>query len=303
MAMAAIMVLALGQTDEGLSRFAFSQVHMGGRVDVTLYAQDQDTAERAARAAFGRYAALEDVFSDYRPASEVMRLCAKAGTGPVEVSDDLFNVLAFAQQVSEWTDGAFDVTCSPVVRLWRTVRSSGVLPTSEARDSALALVGWRSLVLDRVRQTADLKLPGMQIDLGGIAKGYANDEALLALRENGVERAMVEAGGDIGVSGPPPGHQGWAIKVRGVADTFYLSHCSISTSGDTEQFVEIGGVRYSHVVDPRTGMGVTTRVQATVIAPRGLVTDPLATALCVDPNLREQLKRASGATAMVTVAK
>lgn len=303
MAMAAIMVLALGQTDSGLQRYAYSQVHMGGRVDVTLYAPDEDTAERAARAAFGRYAALEDVFSDYRPTSEVMRLCDRAGTGPYAVSKDLFAVLSFSQQVSEWTDGAFDVTCSPMVRLWRTVRQTRELPSIRALRSAQLLVGWRNLVLDPVGQTAELKVPGMQIDLGGIAKGYANDEALFALKENGVRRAMVEAGGDIGVSGPPPDALGWSIKVRGVPDTFYLSHCSISTSGDTEQFVEIGGVRYSHVVDPRTGMGVTTRVQATVIAQRGLVTDPLATALCVDPELKQRLERASGATAMVTVLK
>ncbi len=303
MAMAAIMVLALGQTDSGLQRYAYSQVHMGGRVDITLYAPDEDTAERAGRAAFGRYAALEDVFSDYRPTSELMRLCAKAGTGPVEVSPDLFRVLAYAQQVSEWTDGAFDVTCSPVVRLWRTAQQTGSMPSERARLLALLLAGWRNVALDPLLQTVELRLPGMQLDLGGIAKGYANDHALLALKANGVDRAMVEAGGDIGVSGAPPGSLGWAIKVRGLPDTFYLSECAISTSGDTEQFVEIGGVRYSHVVDPRTGKGVTTRVQATVIAPQGLVTDPLATALCVDPKLSESLKRSTGASLIVTVVR
>ncbi len=274
---------------------------MGGRVDVTLYAPDEDTAERAARTAFGRYAALEDVFSDYRPTSELMRLCDRAGTGPYAVSKDLFAVLEQSQKVAEMTEGAFDVTCSPMVRLWREARRTKEVPSIRALRTAQLLVGWRSLVLNPAHRTAELKLAGILIDLGGIAKGYANDEALLALLEEGIERAMVVAGGDIGVSGPPPGHLGWAIKVRSIPDTFYLSHCSISTSGDTEQFVEIGGVRYSHVVDPRTGMGVTTRIQATVIAPRGLVTDPLATALCVDPKLKERLERATGATVLVTV--
>lgn len=274
---------------------------MGGRVTLTLFAPDEDTAERAARAAYGRYAALEDVFSDYRPASELMRLCALAGTGPVAVSAELFDVLAFGLRVSEWTGGAFDMTASPVVRLWRTARQTGSMPPERARLLAQLLVGWRNVSLDPLLRTASLLLPGMQLDLGGIAKGYANDHALLALKANGVDRAMVEAGGDIGVSGAPPGAQGWAIKVRGLPDTFFLSECAISTSGDTEQFVEIGGVRYSHVVDPRTGLGVTTRVQASVIAPRGLTTDPLATALCVDPSIERSDLSEIGASAVQIV--
>jgi thiamine biosynthesis lipoprotein len=281
----------------------YNELHMGGRVTLTLYAPDEDTAAAAARAAYGRYAALEDVMSDYRPASELMRLCARAGTGPVRVSAELFEVLAFGLRVSEWTDGAFDLTASPVVRLWRAARQTRQMPSERARLSALLLVGWRNVALDPLLRTVELGLPGMQLDLGGIAKGYANDCALSVLRENGVDRAMVEAGGDIGVSGSPPGAQGWSVKVRGLPDTFYLSECAISTSGDTEQFVEIGGVRYSHVVDPRTGMGVTTRVQASVIAPRGLTTDPLATALCVDPTFVTRLERNAGATTLVTIVK
>jgi thiamine biosynthesis lipoprotein len=291
-----------GSSVQTLQRFVYNELHMGGRVTLTLYAPDEDTAAAAARAAYGRYAALEDVMSDYRPASELMRLCARAGTGPVGVSAELFEVLAFGLRVSEWTDGAFDVTASPVVRLWRTARQTGSMPAERARLLALLLVGWRNVVLDPLLRTVELRLPGMLLDLGGIAKGYANDCALLALKANGVDRAMVEAGGDIGVSGAPPGAQRWAIKVRGLPDTFYLSECAISTSGDTEQFVEIGGVRYSHVVDPRTGLGVTTRVQASVIAPCGLTTDPLATALCVDPGLKDRLASAASASAHLLAA-
>lgn len=290
-------------TDEGLQRFAYSQVHMGGRVDVTLYADSQDTAEAAARAAFAEYARLEDVFSDYRPSSELMRLCAKAGTGPVAVSSELFEILTFAGRVTEWTAGAFDVTASPLIRLWRAARQTGTKPTFTQRLDALKLVGWQNVSLDPVRQTVDLHFAGMQLDLGGIAKGYANDAALRALSDHGVDRAMVEAGGDIGFSGPPPGALGWSVRVRGLPDVFFLRHCAMSTSGDTEQFIDIEGVRYSHVVDPWTGLGVTNRVQATVIAPRGLVTDPLATALCVDPSVKRRLEGATGATIVVTVVK
>jgi thiamine biosynthesis lipoprotein len=288
-------------TDEGLSRFTYSQVHMGGRVDLTLYAPDEDTAEGAARAGYARYAELEDVFSDYRPASELMRLCARAGTGPVPVSRELFDVLAFSLQVSALTGGAFDVTASPVVRLWRTARQTGSLPSERAMLTALARVGWRHVLLDPFMRTVELELPGMQLDLGGIAKGYANDACLLAMRAHGVERAMVEAGGDIGFSGPPPGALGWSVRVRGLSGGSFVSSGGMSTSGDTEQFVEIGGVRYSHVVDPRTGLGVASRVQATVVAGRGLVSDPLATALCVDSSLEGVLEREFGAEARLKV--
>ncbi|MCH7945937.1 MAG: FAD:protein FMN transferase [Armatimonadetes bacterium] len=282
-----LFVLGLGaagplqETPQGLQRFAFSQLHMGVRVDITLYAPDEVTAAGAARAAYSRYAELEQTMSDYRPDSELMRLCAHAGTGPVSVSEDLFLVLSQAQKISELTDGAFDVTASPVVRLWREARRTGEMPSQADRDAALKLVGWQRMTLDPRWRTVDLALPGMLLDLGGIAKGYANDEAIRVMKANGVERAMVQAGGDISVSGPPPGRLGWAITVRGLPDTLYLKHAAVSTSGDTEQFVEIDGVRYSHVVDPRTGLGVTTRIQATVVAGRGLVSDPVATAATV----------------------
>ncbi len=273
------------QTGEGLERYTFSQLHMGGEVRLSFYASNALLAEDAARAAFARYAELEQVMSDYRPSSELMQLCAQAGNGPVVMSSDLYKVVELSLDVSRLSLGAFDITASPVVRLWREARRTGVLPTFDARRSALSLVGWEKIVLNGLHQTVALSVPGMLLDLGGIAKGYANDEALTTLSMHGVSRAMVEAGGDISTSGPPPGTQGWVIKVQGNDNPLYLSHAAISTSGDSEQFVEIEGVRYSHVVDPRTGIGVTNRVQATVIAPRGVTSDPWATALCVDPGL------------------
>jgi thiamine biosynthesis lipoprotein len=125
----------------------------------------------------------------------------------------------------------------------------------------------------------------MRLDLGGIAKGYAGDEAIRVLREHGIRAAFFEAGGDIVVSGAPPGTPGWDVavvrKLDGEAEMHHIKHCGVSTSGDAEQFVEIGGKRYSHVVDPRTGIGLTARYEATVIAPNGITSDALSTAACV----------------------
>lgn len=261
--------------------FSYSQLHMGVRVNLRLYAPDQGTAEHAAIAAYTRYAELEQVFSDYRADSELMLLCKRAGSGPVTVSRELFDVLARAQELAEKSDGAFDVTASPIIRLWREARRSKAMPATADLASALRLVGWQKMKLNARGQFVDLALPGMFLDLGGIAKGYANDDALAVLRSNGVERAMIQAGGDIGVSISPPNTLGWTVRVAGRSDALYLSNASIATSGDTEQFLEIDGVRYSHVVDPRTGLGVTNRIQATVIAAKGIDSDPLATMLTV----------------------
>ncbi len=251
---------------------------------IVLYAAAEDRAVAAAKAAFDRIAALDAVMSDYRPDSELMRLCARAGQGAVTVSPELFEVLAQAQRLAELSDGAFDVTVGPYVRLWREARRARALPPPDRLAEARSRVGWRLLRLDPASRRVELLRAGMQLDLGGIAKGFAADEALAVLSGQGVARALVELGGDIAVSGPPPGARGWAVglgqAVAGV-ETIELSHQAISTSGDAEQFVEIGGERYSHVVDPATGLGLRSRVAATVTAREAIVTDGLSTLLGV----------------------
>lgn len=256
---------------------------MGVQARIVLYAGDAETAERAARAAYARFAALEDVMSDYRATSEVMRLCARAGGPPVVVGADLFRVLERAQEVARRSEGAFDVTVGPFVTLWRRSRRSKQLPAPAELREARALVGWQKMRLDPAKRTVQLMVPGMRLDLGGIAKGDACDQALRELGKNGVTSALIEAGGDITMSGPPPDRDGWRIEITESADhrSVTLANGAVSTSGDTEQFVEIGGRRYAHIVDPRTGLGLTRSVAATVVAPDGLTTDPLATAVCI----------------------
>jgi thiamine biosynthesis lipoprotein len=266
------------------SPFEFRQRHMGVRARIVVYAPDELTAARAARAAFGRIAALDSVLSDYRPDSELMRLSARAGQGPVPVSRELFEVLSHAQRLARLSGGALDVTSGPLVRQWREARRTGTLPTPEARRAAAARVGWRAVRLDSAAQTVALLLSGIQLDLGAIAKGYAADAAIATLREHGVPRALVELGGDIVVGAPPPGRRGWRVRVAdaGARDSsLLLAHAAVSTSGDTQQFVEIDGERYSHVVDPATGLGLRSRVAATVVAPDGVTADGLSTLLTV----------------------
>ena len=272
-------------SDQGsLQRFTFTEYLMGIDARIVLYAKDQVTAQEACSAAFERVAALETVMSDYRKDSELMKLCDKAGTGPVPISDDLYRVLERSQEVSQRSNGMFDVTVGPVVRLWRAARKSGKLPTQAEIDAARKFVGWKKLRLDAKHKSASLAVPGMRLDLGAIGKGFADDEAQSVLKAHGITSALIEMGGDIVVTDPPPGKRGWAIEVPNAATvkgipTLELSNVAISSSGDTEQFVIIGGKKYSHVIDPHTGWALSKGVQATIIAKDGLTSDSVSTAL------------------------
>ncbi|MBS1724156.1 MAG: FAD:protein FMN transferase [Armatimonadetes bacterium] len=280
------MVLCGGYgTSDKLTRFDYGQVHMGVRVNVSLYAHDQAEAEAAAGAAYKRFNELEQIMSDYRPDSELMLLCKNAYNQPIKVSEDLYVVLRRAQDVAERSDGAFDVTCGPLVQLWRAARKSKRLPSESELDEAKRHTGWVNFLVgtnSNGERFALLGKPGMRLDLGGIAKGYACDQALNAMFAAGVDRALVEAGGDMAASGGPPGTAGWPILVQGYpGGEVFLKRGALSTSGDLYQNVEIGGKKYSHIVDPRTGYGLTTRLQVSVLAPDGLTTDSLSTALSV----------------------
>jgi len=283
----AILALAvMSAAAHGAEKFSFTEPHMGTRFQIVLYAPEEATAKAAAKAAFARIAELDGIMSDYRASSELNQLCQKAGGPPVKVSADLFAVLQKAQEVSKLSAGAFDVTISPVVRLWRIARRTQQLPEKETLAKALALVGWQNVKLDAERRTVQLLKPGMQLDLGGIAKGYTADQVLQVLQKHGITAALVAAGGDIAVSDAPPGTKGWKVGIQPVAGgepTRYLSlkDAAVSTSGDFQQYVEIDGQRYSHIVDPKTGLGLLGRMSVTVVARCGLTTDPMTKTACV----------------------
>jgi thiamine biosynthesis lipoprotein len=274
--------------DPGLKRFTRVEPHMGTRFKIIVYAADESTGDGAIRAAFARIAELDGIMTDYRPTSELMRLCHKAGGEPVPVSADLFEVLSRAQEVARRSDGAFDVTVGPLVRLWRRARRTGRLPDPDQLLQARTLVGYDKVRLDQKRRAVQLLKPGMLLDLGGIGKGFAADKALEVLRKHGIDRALVAAGGDIAVSGPPPNTDGWTVGIAPLEDpeskpkrSLVLQHAAVSTSGDAEQHVEIDGKRYSHIVDPRTGIGLVGRMSVTVVAPNGTTADSLTKVVAV----------------------
>ena len=258
---------------------------MGTLFQITI-AGDEETGRSAAAIAFARAKALDDKLSDYKADSELMKLCAKAGQGPIPVSNDLFTVMSEAQRIAKLSDGAFDVTVGPVVRLWRLARRTRELPPADELKAALAKVGYEKVRLDADKKTIALAEPGMKLDLGGIAKGFAAEEMIKVLREAGCSRALVAAGGDIMAGDAPPGETGWAVVIApldttDMPPTQYLANAAISTSGGAEQYVEIDGKRYAHIVDPKTGLGLTGQFTVTVRAKTGAAADALATAAAV----------------------
>ncbi len=281
-----------------VARYAFSRGKMGTEFRIVLFSPDSSFAAAAAAEAFERIDELNERLSDYLPQSELNRLSETAGLDTlVHVSEDVWRVLATSVEVAEVTGGAFDPTVGRLTRLWRRAIRRNALPRPDEIENALRTVGYGHLTLDANHRAIALNLPGTRLDLGGIAKGYAADEALAVLRRRGLRSSLVDAGGDVALGDPPPGASGWRIAIPGVDSTGYMiteivlaARCAIATSGDTYRYLTVDSVRYSHILDPATGLGVTHHRIVTVVSPTGMLADALASALSVlDPQALDNL--------------
>jgi thiamine biosynthesis lipoprotein len=269
-----------------LEMFEAVEPHMGTLMRITLYSRDASQAGSAFRAAFARISALHAALTDYLPESELNQLTLNAVRQPVKVSEDLLAVLLKAEQLSRETDGAFDITVGAVTHLWRAARKSHTVPSQDQIQAAVAHTGFRKIHIDKISHTVQLDEAGMQLDLGGIAKGYAADQALSELAKRGVDSALVAASGDLTFSGAPPGKPGWRIEVDPTGQVsgpfvraLLLTHAAVSTSGDREQHLDSLGTRYSHIVDPHSGFGLMSGMAVTVVAGAGIDADATATAV------------------------
>lgn len=293
---AAIVLSGVGRTavgDDGaaLDRFEQSQVHMATVVKVVVYAPSPAAATAAADAAFARVKELNEILSDYVDESELNRFCRTGVDRKLKLSPELFAVLERAQYWHRESGGAFDVTAGPLIRIWRLARKTKHLLSAKRIEETKKLVGGEKLLLDSNEQTGQLTQKGMRIDLGGIAKGYVGDEMLKVLAKHGLKSAMIVLGGDVVCGDPPPGQKGWKVAVADLTKAkvgmplrrgyLVLANAAASTSGDANQYAEIGGQRYSHIIDPRTGLAQTARRQTTVVAKNGMDADAMATAATV----------------------
>jgi FAD:protein FMN transferase len=290
-AIAPLLVLSVFSSDrpnETLNPYEAVEPHMGTLFRIKLYAPDDTVAQRGFQRAFERIDQLDKLLSDYKQESELSRISREAVGHPVHVSDDLFRIAQSAERLSIATGGAFDLTIGSLTHVWRQARSDNKLPSQQAVQWAIAHCGYRKLHLDAKAQTMEFDSSGMLLDAGGIAKGYAADEALAVLAGLGVHSALIAASGDLAFGEPPPAQAGWKIGVdsfdradRPFTRVLLLSNAAVSTSGSSEQHLSTGGKTYSHVIDPKTGMGLQDDLTVTTVARRGIVADAAATAISV----------------------
>ena len=258
-----------------------------GTVFNILIDEDNSTASKsAAQEAFQEANRLNLILSDYLNDSELSRFSRSSYEGNYfKLSNDLFTVLKFGQKISHDTNGSFDMTIGLLSRLWRIARFQNTLPDPDKIRTAHSLSGYRHLKLNSQKKSGRLTIPGVKLDLGGLAKGYTADQMLKKLQQRGMPRCLIDAGGDLVIGDPPRDSKGWRIKVAGAKNhllsPLILSNTAIATSGDHEQFLFLDGKKFSHIINPHTGMGLTSQVQATVIAPTGIQADALASASVV----------------------
>jgi thiamine biosynthesis lipoprotein len=270
------LLLALSTASaQDLYRMEKSADAMGATFTVALYGTDRAAMEAAIDAALAEAQRLDALLSNYRPESEWSAVNRTAGTKPVKVSGELFRLLAACLEYSRESDGAFDITVGPLMKIWGFYKSSGHLAPKSEVEAALGKIGYRHVHLDPAAQTVAFDVPGVELDPGGIGKGYAVDRMVEILQQRGGERALV-AGSDssiYGLGAPPDEPRGWEVSIRdprnsrrAVAQVF-LKNMSLSTSGSYEKFFQADGRTYSHIMDPRTGYPAQGTVSVSVVTP------------------------------------
>jgi thiamine biosynthesis lipoprotein len=250
---------------------------MGSVYTIVAYGKDRNILQSAIDLAFEEVRRLDDLLSNYKPRSEWSQVNREAAAGPVRVSPELFALLEACLRYSESSDGAFDITVGPLVRTWGFFRGSGRLPHRAEIRTALARVGYKNVILDRDNLTVRFTRSGVEIDPGGIGKGYTVDRLAEILRERGVTSALISAGGSsmYGI-GAPPNEKGWPVKIRHPKDPdqtageALLKDSSMATSGTSEKFFISGGRLYSHIFDPRTGYPAAGMLSVSVLAQRAI---------------------------------
>ena len=270
------------------NRYAYSMQKMGSPFNIVLYADTKQMADSAAQESFKLVDSINLVCSDYDSTSELYKLRYAAVGIPIKVSPILFELIYIANKAYKDADGSFDITVGPLSRLWRSARRSQHFPTHAAINEARKRIGSNKIQIDNGAQTITFLHPNMQLDMGAIAKGYAADKVLALLQSHGITTALVDAGGDMVAFGMPPQKKGWTIGInvpgqqeKLLERKLVLSNKAVATSGDAFQFMLHEGKKYGHIIDPRTGYGVTFQRNVTVVAPTATTADWLATACSI----------------------
>jgi thiamine biosynthesis lipoprotein len=280
------VILCLSVSCEREKPYSKETFVMGTEAWVTIYGLDGQKAEAAASEAFRELHRIEGLMSNWKKESEISLLNRESNGAPHRLSSELFHVISRALYFSDITAGAFDISARPLVQLWGFQGGTARLPADLEIDAALQKVGYKKIMLD-IESESIILPPGMELDLAGIAKGYAVDRAVAILKKHGVERGMVNLGGNIYAIGSPPGKKGWSVGIRDprgdrtVVGSLLLEDEAVATSGNYENYIEMEGQIYGHIIDPRIGRPVSHILSVTVVAANALQADALSTGLFV----------------------
>lgn len=260
---------------------------MGSRFEITVIATDSIEANTYIDAAVVEITRIEKLISSWDPASQTSEINRNAGIKPVKVDEELYNLIGRSVEISKLTDGAFDISFASMDKIWKFDGSMTQMPSEEAIKQSISKVGYQNILLDPENLTVFLKLEGMKIGFGAIGKGYAADKAKKLLMEKGVSGGIINASGDMNTWGTQPDGEFWKVAITNPMDKskafalLPLNENAVVTSGNYEKYVTFNNIRYTHIIDPRTGYPATGIISATVFAPKAEIADALATSIFV----------------------
>nr|WP_245529136.1 FAD:protein FMN transferase [Aequorivita sublithincola] len=260
---------------------------MGSRFEITVVANDSTEANNYIDLAVGEITRIEKLISSWDPASQTSEINRNAGIKPVKIDKELYNLIGRCFEISKLTDGAFDISFASMDKIWKFDGSMTEIPSEEATKQSVTKVGYQNTILDPENVTVFLKLEGMKIGFGGIGKGYAADKAKKLLMEKGVISGIINASGDMNTWGKQPNGEFWKVAITNPMDKnkafalLPLKDNAVVTSGNYEKYVTFNDIRYTHIIDPRTGYPATGIISATVFPPKAEIADALATSIFV----------------------
>ncbi|WP_239986492.1 MULTISPECIES: FAD:protein FMN transferase [Arenibacter] len=260
---------------------------MGSRFDITLVAKDESTANIYIDNAIEEISRIEKLISSWNPTSQTSEINKNAGISPVKVDQELIDLIERCITISKITDGAFDISYASIDKVWKYDGSMTEMPSKEAIENSVAKIGYQNIVLDKKTQTVFLKLEGMKIGFGAIGKGYAADKVRTMLKAEGVKAGIINASGDLTTWGKQPDGTDWMVGITNplnkdnIFSWFPVYNAAVATSGNYEKFVTFNDIKYSHIIDPRTGYPSTGILSVTIFAPSAELCDALATSVFI----------------------
>jgi thiamine biosynthesis lipoprotein len=260
---------------------------MGSRFDITVVAKDEATANHYIDKAVKEITRIENLISSWNPSSQTSKINSSAGVYPVKVDQELIDLIERSITISKITDGAFDISYASIDKLWKYDGSMNAMPSKEDIENSVAKIGYQNIVLDKKNQTVFLKLEGMKIGFGAIGKGYAADKVRSMLKAEGVESGIINASGDLTTWGTQPDGSDWKVGITNplnkdnIFSWFSVVNAAVATSGNYEKYVTFNGLKYSHIIDPRTGYPATGILSVTIFAPSAELCDGLATSVFI----------------------